>query len=76
MFSRLPDADVKLAIDGKQPTLTGFSNITTGISASNIDCIGYANIAGYYPMSSWRSMGSSLRSQVQVTSRQEQSYQT
>jgi hypothetical protein len=39
-------SDVKLAIDGKQPTLTGSSNITTGtINASNVS--GILNIAGY-----------------------------
>jgi hypothetical protein len=41
-------ADVKLAIDGKQPTLTGSSNITTGtINASNVTASGILNIAGY-----------------------------
>jgi hypothetical protein len=41
-------SDVKLAIDGKQPTLTGSSNITTGtINASNVTASGILNIAGY-----------------------------
>jgi hypothetical protein len=57
-------ADVKLAIDGKQP-LTGSSNITTGtINASNVTS-GILNIAGYSDVK-MAIDGSNLRSQVQA----------
>jgi hypothetical protein len=38
---------MSLAIDGKQPTLTGSSNITGTINASNVTASGILNIAGY-----------------------------